>query len=625
MCGIAGYVDALNGVNSTILEKMNNIASYRGPDDEGYVLGGQCIAPLFLKGEDTVSSSETNAYSLLEDLEESEQYSIGFAHRRLSILDVSAAGHQPMVDEKTGCMVTYNGELYNYVEIRHELKLLGYTFTSESDTEVLLKSYLEWGYECVQHFNGMWSFAIWDPRTSVVFCSRDRLGAKPFHWWSDYRHIFCFGSELKQVCASGLFKRDLNITYLASNVVFGLSDYNDETLIKEVKALEPGCNLFFHVEEQKISKIVVNRYWDLDTAENFNLTEESCIHTVKEEIQRSCAWRMRSDVPVGIMLSGGLDSSCLVSMISSIVENDDSAYTLSTFSTSYKGDAEADEERFARLVNEAKHCDGHVLSPQPTTEDIGKRFSDLVWHTEGRCGITQLAGFMLAEQIRDLGYKVVINGQCGDETMLGYERYYAFLLKDQVKRRGLREGYNQFKLSAENSRLTLKGLLGFVVYFNFPFVRIARQVLRAKKFCSRNVLKGLNLSLLKQLMFPNSLGDLSYIELRKTQLTHIVRADDRTYMAASLESRIPFMDYQYVEKAVKMPAVYKIQKGWTKYLLRKAFEEDLPSEVIWRKNKMGFQGQRNKWLDMLPASFLKELFDNPRSKNVFDIGKIKKL
>lgn len=625
MCGIVGCVDLKTRVETSTLIQMNNIASYRGPDDEGYVLVDEnCNVGVFA-GSDTSKTSMNLCDGFITDKKANSMKAvIAFGHRRLSVLDVTSAGHQPFTDAIDGCVVTYNGEIYNYLEIREYLEKVGYVFRTNTDTEVLLNAYREWGFHCVDQFNGMWAFAIWDPKKRIIFCSRDRFGAKPFHWWSDYSERFCFGSELKQVASSNYFERHINMEYLASNIVFNLSDYDDQTLIEGVHVLEPGHNLIVEIRENKINKIEVNKYWDLNVKEIRSCTEEETIRKIKSEIYRSCRLRLRSDVPLAILLSGGLDSSCLTAVIADLAK-DNGNKPLITYSSSYRDDPNSDEAVYAELVNKTVDAKGHVLSLQPTKQNVDDLFSDLIWHTEGRCGITQLTSLMLARKISKDGFKVIVNGQCGDETMLGYERYYSYILKDIVKTSGIKEALKQFKLAKQNSRLSYGQLIATFFYFNFPVIRYKRQRIRAQKYCSQRLLSNLDKVKLLNLITCNDLNSLTYAELSKTQLPHIVRFDDRTYMAASVESRIPFMDYLYVEQSCKIPANLKVHNGWTKYLIRKAFEDKLPEEVIWRKNKMGFQGQPAKWLNLLSDSFINDLLQHPRSKNIFNIRKIKEI
>ena len=627
MCGIAGLIDLEEGVSCEVLAAMNNVAKYRGPDDEGYALisSSGTAQPFF--GSDTPASvrSAFPHTPLIGERGEGRDCRIGLAHRRLSIIDVSAAGHQPMIDRETGCALVFNGEIYNYPEVRCELEAAGVQFTTDSDTEVLLRSYLFWGQDCLIHLNGMWGFALWDPRARKLFCARDRLGAKPFHWWWDGAHRFAFGSEIKQLCQNPRIPRCLNRTYLAANVVYGVSDFDDQTPFRDIFQLEPGHNLTLVVNDtfSAIETVRVSSYWTptVRLCEEVSLGEWT--DRVRDEVSRSCAWRMRSDVPLAMLLSGGLDSSCLTAEVADQLKIAHPEGRLATFTTSYSGQKNCDEAYFAKLVNDAKGCEGHFLEPTFDEETIGDAFSDLVWHMEGRCSIVHLGAMRVAQAVRAAGYKVLLNGQCGDETMFGYERYYAFYLRDLLRRGRLGEALREFKLAAKNSKLTLKALAAQLAYFNMPSVRTTVRLNDARSYCREDLLEHLDRGSLEKMLFPRSLDDLLETELHRTQLTHIVRMDDRYSMAASVETRIPFMDYRYVELACSIPPDAKIHDGWTKYLIRNAFEGRLPDEVIWRKNKFGFPAPRDLWLSQIPDAFIKDLLDHAVTEPLFDIGALR--
>lgn len=626
MCGIAGFVDTKMRIGVGELVSMNNVAKYRGPDDEGYYLVERSSVGYECYGDDTVHSLRDAPYHSAKSLAASCQPVMGLAHRRLSILDVTAAGHQPMMDAASQCVLVFNGELYNYIEVRDQLIALGHEFSTHSDTEVLLRSYLEWGEHCVDHFNGMWGFCIWDEGKKRLFCSRDRLGAKPFHWWTDGHSAFCFGSELKQVAACSLVDRALNVSYVASNVIYGVSDYDHQTPLAHVEMLNAGHNLIVQMghDMQSIVSVRKERYWNL-SVESKPMSAEECVDRIRQEVSRSCSWRMRSDVPLGVLLSGGLDSSCLTAELADQLHSVDPDARLSTFTTSYEGYPDCDERVFAQAVNQAKNCIGHMVEPSFAAHDVGEKMSDLVWHLEGMCNPTNLGTLSLLEQVRDAGFKVLINGQCGDETMFGYERYYAYYLKDLVGAGRIVEAFCEGRRAVDNSRLTFKELAAMTGYYNMAFLRQSVRRRESERYCSGLMMQACDDRRMRELLFPGSLSGVTYNELTSTQLPHITRWDDRLYMAASLESRIPFMDYQFVEFACSIPPSLKIQGGWTKYLLRKAFDGRLPDSVIWRKNKMGFPAPREAWMKKLPESFALSLAKEARSAPLFDMGAVGEL
>ena len=597
MCGISGFLDMEAGVDTVVLRRMTDVIRHRGPDDEGYALIGRDAA-VFYGGADTLPQLS------LPPLEEEDPAGafLGLGHRRLSILDLSAAGHQPMSLPERDLILTYNGEIYNYLELRTQLESFGYRFRTNCDTEVLLYAYCQWGEECLNHFNGMWGFALWDGKEKKLFCARDRLGAKPFHYYHSGNKLL-LGSELKQLCQDVSIRRKFNRPYLAANLMYRLSDYNDETLIEGMRVLLPGHKLVVQVDPngKRIVSATVSPYWTLRVRYDYSNTLAQWEALVAEEFSRACRWRMRSDAPLGALLSGGLDSSCLVTELCGQISD---PAQLHTFTTSYPGDTSCDEWYFADLVNRACGCTGNQISPSPI--DIENLFETVVWHTEGVCGLPLLGVKALLDEVRARGYKVILNGQCGDELMLGYERYYAYYFASLLQGGRLGELLREFRLAGQHSRVNWRGQAAYTLYFNFPQVREWRQLRRAGRFVAEDLLEDRNRQELRALLYPRSLEQLQYNELTATQLPHIVRLDDRLYMSASIESRIPFMDYRFVELACQIPPAYKIRDGYTKYLMRRVFDGRMPPEVTWRTDKMGFGAPVGSWAEQFSREYLME-------------------
>lgn len=616
MCGISGYLDTKYGVDIRLLKQMTNVIRYRGPDDEGYALmtrGGT----VFCSGDDTMPSL---ALPRLETAEKNGAF-LGFGHRRLSILDLTEGGHQPMYLPERELTVTYNGELYNYLELRGELESLGHRFHTSSDTEVLLHAYCQWGEDCLSHFNGMWGFALWDGRENKLFCARDRLGAKPFHY-ARQGSRFLFGSELKQLCQDETQTRRFNRAYLAANLLYRVSDYGDQTLIDGINVLRPGHKLVLRLTEDRseISSMEVSRYWSLNVHYESAIREADWEAQVAEEFARACRWRLRSDAPVGALLSGGLDSSCMVTELCRQMADPSQ---LQTFTSSYPGHASCDEWDFADRVNRACGCTGNQIFPSPSK--IEQQFEEIVWHTEGICGLALLGGKMLMDEISRRGYKVILNGQCGDELMLGYERYYAFFFSDLLRHGKLNTLRKEFLLAGRHSRLSTADVAQYYAYFNFPLVRDSRQRYRAGRFVQNELLDCCDKTELHNLLYPKTLEQLQYTELTATQLPHIVRYDDRMYMSASIESRIPFMDYRFVELACRIPPAYKMKNGYTKYLMRKVFDSRMPKDVTWRTNKMGFDAPTNEWSLQFSKEYLLDKIHTAKTASYFDIDALEQM
>lgn len=617
MCGITGYLDTEAGVCVDVLKRMNDVIRHRGPDDEGYVLIGS-------SGQSAYSGPDTVPSLRLPPLELSDGTSafLGMGHRRLSILDLTESGHQPMCLSDRDLSIVYNGEIYNFIELRSELLSLGYEFRTSCDTEVLLAAYCEWGEDCLSHFNGMWGFALWDGRENKLFCARDRLGAKPLHYWHSGNR-FVFGSELKQLCQPGAIpSRRFDYSYLAANLIYHISDFNDQTLVDGVHSLQPGHKLVVHLSDDrsKILSVAVSPYWELSVNYDHSVSPEEWYRQVAEEFSRSCQWRLRSDAPLAALLSGGLDSSCMVTELCGHLPD---PAALQTFTTSYPGRADCDEWAFADMVNQSCGCQGHQIVPDPC-DGIEKRFENVIWHCEGFSGLSLLGPKYLLDHIHDLGYKVVLNGQCGDETMLGYERYYTFFFSELIKQRQIKKLWQEYQLAGRNSKLSLRTLTQMMAYFNLPVIRDTRQIRRAGRFVSQDVLARRNTEELHRLLYPKTMEQLQKIELTATQLTHIVRYDDRLYMSASVESRIPFMDYRFVELASRIPSTMKIKDGYTKHIMRVIFDSRLPKEVTWRTNKMGFGAPTDRWAAAFSRDYLMAQLDSAKTTPYFNIDFLKR-
>lgn len=620
MCGICGWLNLKRKLDSHIILKMNNIAKYRGPDDEGYISIAKGKRHS-LSGMDSCKLIEYDS-KIQEYVPEHNDDFLFLGHRRLSIIDLSPAGHQPMSDTSNCISITFNGEIYNYEELRAELKKKGHIFDTETDTEVILKSYVEWGEECVSHFNGMWGFAIWDEKNNKLFCSRDRLGAKPFYY-SISDDEFIFSSEIKQLCQNPNIKRVLNESIAVTQIMWGISDFSEDTLIKDIKMLPGGYNIVIQLDDkcQKIKEINKYQYWDIDVSRKDIVDDNSIFEVLEDAIHL----RTRSDAPIGVMLSGGLDSSCIVAEIAEYYDKQGKERKeLHTYTSCYENFKEGDEAKFAEIVN--KHCGVSQNLIFPDAQDTLKEYEEMIWHTEGSVGLGALGSYLLLQEIAQTGTKVLINGQGADETQFGYERYYAWYFKDILKSGRIIAMVSAFKDGKHNSRLSAKMLIQYYFYFSFFTIRKRYCLKRMKPYITDVVREEFNTnSKIKKYIKQSNMEELQYNEIRNTQLTHILRMDDRLYMSQSMESRVPFIDYRYVEKAVRVPEERKIQKGFTKYLLRKHYESKLPEDIIWRKNKMGWPSPKERWANKFDDQRIYQIFVTAKTRKFFDVDKLDKL
>lgn len=619
MCGICGWFNSNRKIEPDVLVNMNQIVKHRGPDDEGYVFcsAGECMPFI---GEDSVDLPYKNIKEM--DMEDSF---LALGHRRLSIIDLSKQGHQPMIAENDVACVTFNGEIYNYIEVRKDLESKGVNFKTNSDTEVLLKAYGFWGTDCVCHLNGMWGFAIWDRKRKRIFCSRDRLGAKPFYYYKD-KNNFIFSSEMKQLLENPAVPHIVNEELLITHIMWNITDFSEETLVKGIKILPGGHNLIVDIAEEEerveIEKVSIEKYWDIETDGE---KDEKKIEEAFRFHEDAVRIRTRSDVPIGILLSGGLDSSTIVAEAAehyrSIGQSPDK---INTYTSCYEGFEEGDEREFACKVN--SYCQTKQHFVYPDEQDTFSALKKMIWHLEGLAGFNVMGSFLTIREIQKTGIKVILNGQGADETMFGYERYYVWYLIDILKGQGIPAFLCELKKASENSRLSIRKLTEYIVYFNFLPVRKVRCKNRMKDYVTNYVLETFrkNKKIENFLRFPD-LASMQYNEIRGTQLTHILRWDDRLFMAFSIESRVPFIDYRYMEAAVQIPENMKIKDGYTKYLLRKHIKGKLPDEVVWRKNKMGWPSPRKRWIERLDTQKVESLFCDARSAKFFDLKNIQKL
>lgn len=367
----------------------------------------------------------------------------------------------------------------------------------------------------------------------------------------------------------------------------------------------------------------MKEYWDIKKEKMG--TESVDGSKIFDILENAIQIRTRSDVPIGVLLSGGLDSSCLVAEVSRVFrQQGKKADELNTYTSCYEEFKEGDEREFAEAVNE--HCGATQNFIYPNEKDTFSMMEKMIWHMEGNCGFSVLGSFMTLQKIAEKGAKVLINGQGSDETMFGYERYYAFYFKQLLKEGKLRKLVSEYKKASVNSNLTLVSLLQYVVYFNIPFVRKLHVKKRMEKYVSQELLQVFRGDKeVNKYLFCSSLNELQYNELRKTQLTHILRMDDRGYMAFSMESRVPYIDYRYIEEAVKICPEEKIENGYTKYLLRKFVEGKLPDSVVWRKNKMGWPSPKERWVSRFETERIEDLFNNARTSKYFNIAQLKEL
>jgi asparagine synthase (glutamine-hydrolysing) len=566
MCGISGIINRKNlPVEANEIKKMNDLVAHRGPDDEGFFFG--------------------------------DNFALG--HRRLSIIDLTSDAHQPMTYNNK-YTITYNGEIYNYIEIKGELINAGYVFHSKSDTEVILAAYDKWGYDCLSRFNGMWSFAIFDQEKKIFFCSRDRFGVKPFYY-TETEGKFIFGSEIKQMLEF-MPNRFVNKNVLIDYLLLGFEEHTNETFFENIHKLEQSHYMVYNLITHRYE---IKKYYEIAIDNKLKAFEGSdAVDTYRENLTSSIKLRLRSDVKVGTCLSGGLDSSSVASIAALNYSGDGKFLAIHAKSS----EQASDESRYAEVVSDCSNLDLHII--EPSEKDFHENIDEVIYAQEEPFGGPSVfMQYFVMKKSKELNCKVLLDGQGGDETLLGYERYYAAFLKEQ-------SFFAKIKLlfaSSKNSKLSVKQLIQFYIYFTNPKLRFLRLV-NKRSYINKHYLSYASKAiLLKSSKSYLNIMDLQNLEIMSLQLPHLLRYEDKNSMRNSVETRLPFIDFRAVETALSLNNKYKIKEGWTKYILRKALEKEkvLPYEIIWRKNKFGFEAPSRTWINSLDIQ-LAELINNSK-------------
>lgn len=616
MCGITGYINLKKKVDNKLFANMNNIIRHRGPDDEGYILINEDKI-VKASGNDTVNTLKEK-YENINNMP--NDYNIILGHRRLSILDLSEKGHQPMQDKTGNIQIIFNGEIYNYIEIREELEKKGYKFNTNCDTEVIISAYNEWGIDCVKHFNGMWAFALYDNEKSRIFCSRDRFGVKPFYYYFDEDKVI-FSSEIKQILEDKTINRIANDKVIFNYLFYGKDDYNEETFFESIYSLLPSYNMEINIDfSNKRFEIKKYKYYNLSRQKVEN-SRNININNFKKEFIRSVNYRLRSDIPVGSCLSGGMDSSSIVTMACKSLKEEHKNDLFETFTSCYDEDQNIDERYYSKkIVNQFK-CKENLVFPdkQNLLEDIEK----VIWHQDTPFPTLSIyAQWCVMRKASEEGVKVLLDGQGGDETLLGYERYVVFLLKTNLRKMQFVKFCKNYKLYKKSYKLTWARMIQYLIYFsNNPFLQFLTRYVKNKKMnCLNNEFFK---KYKKNKDYLENMNFKDWFELQKTEICNsnlvpLLRYEDRNSMAFSIETRLPFLDYQLVEEEMKIPLEQKIENGYTKNILREAMKNEMDDEVIFRKNKLGFAAPQKKWIDKIDEKYIQKYLSNMKTKKYFN-------
>jgi asparagine synthase (glutamine-hydrolysing) len=594
MCGICGEINFNKGVWIGSIQRMCKVLTHRGPDDEGMVL---------IKGNQNYEVKNSSEFTRDEN-----GYEVALGHRRLSIIDLSEAGHQPMCNEDGKIWVVFNGEIYNFQEIREKLVKKGHLFKSKSDTEVILHAYEEWGVECLCHFRGMFAFVIWDSRLQRLFMARDRLGKKPLVYFNK-NGIFAFASEIKALLQIPNIEWEVNDRAIHHYLTYQYVPSPD-TIFEGIKKLPPAHYLLY----DRNGNLKVERYWRLE----FNSIHQTYTDTqelrnrIKIELEESVKLRLISDVPLGAFLSGGVDSSLIVGIMAKMSRN-----PVKTFSIGFE-EKEFDELSYARVVSDHFATEHHEFIVKPDAIEI---LPKLVWHyNEPFADSSAIPTYYVANVTKDF-VKVVLTGDAGDENFAGYPRYLRskwvalFTKLPESLRRDFMPEFLRIFSSLHWKEKTLNRLADFIEklssnqarnyleqikYFNAK----EKEDIYSEQFSKK--LKNIDsvdylISKSEESETNDLIDQLLYVDINSYLPEDLLVKVDIATMANSLEARVPFLDHKFMELVAGIPSQLKLKGSESKFILKKTFKDLLP-DVIFNRKKMGFGIPLSRW-------FRKELKD----------------
>lgn len=566
MCGISGFIDKT--MDKISLEKtikdMTDIIKHRGPDGEGYYISNN----------------------------------IALGHRRLAIIDLNINANQPFKTENY--ILVFNGEIYNYVELKSQLK--DYSYLTNSDTEVILAAYDKWGKECVNHFKGMWAFILYDIKKNLLFCSRDRFGIKPFYYYENKKYI-AFASEIKQFTCLPDWKAIGNANRIQDFFMFGVLDHTEETMFKDVKQLLPACNLIYNLEDNTFE---IYEYYNLAKEVKKIEKVEDPYDKFKNLMEKSVKEHMISDVTIGSCLSGGLDSSTIVCLMNKILKDNNDERNIDTISSCFEN-KDYDEQEYIDEINRKVKAKEHKVFPK--VEELFEKLNEIIWYQDEPFGSTSIfAQWNVFRESKRNGIKVMLDGQGADEQLAGYNAFYLAYFNELF-----------FKMQFSNLESEINAVVDNYDYFTKQQIfdmTFKMQLCSLKEFLSERINKP------DRFMVPNfetyykyskesneskrNINALSLFQLYHSSLPHLLHCEDRNSMAFSIESRVPFLDHEVVENVISYDSCVKINNGITKWVLRESMKNILPEKVRMRKDKMGFVTPEVIWIRENKQTFRKD-------------------
>lgn len=569
MCGLFG------SVGFTPDQSRIDIVAHRGPDGRGWREFASPVGPVAL------------------------------GHRRLAIIDVSDAGLQPMGDASGRYQMVFNGEIYNYIELREEMRAKGEVFTSESDSEVLLRAYMLWGEAMLDRLRGMFAVIIWDDRDKRLFAARDRYGIKPLYLVQTPRGM-ALASEIKQLHGLPGLSGNMNIARVHDFLSSGISEHTSETMFEGITQLRGGECITLDTSKGTPLQAVIRR-WYPATAGELKLSEAEAAERFRELLSESVRLHLRSDVPVGSCLSGGLDSSAIVCLMSNMLGSREGGAKVNTVSACY-AEKSVDEKPFMDAVVAHAHTEPHFIFPK--AEDVFQRASDITWHQDEPFGSTSIfAQWCVFEEAKRAGIKVMLDGQGADEQLAGYHGGFPYYMADLVRRRQFAQ---LFRTMRERNLYHGTPMMEQIRHYLVPLLpqRMAGLLRRKHHAMVQHDWLGTDIlrekgntqssafQLASDLLGLPTVTDIRSLCLTLTygsNLAMLLHWEDRNSMAHSIEARVPFLDHPLVEFNLALGNDHKIVGGDTKRVLRKGMAHVLPESVRERRDKLGFATPEQIW------------------------------
>lgn len=580
MCGISGIISHSENIKEPLL-KAQLLQLHRGPDSQG------------------IHCSKIN------------QWNIGLGHQRLSILDLTDLASQPMFSPGNRSCIIYNGEIYNYLEIRKELEALGHKFKTTSDTEVLLTALEEWGIDkALSKFNGMWAFAWLDQVNRRLVLARDRLGIKPlyFSWVDDCLY---FASEIKSILSVANHKFQLNYQVIGEYLLQSLLETSGKTFFNGIEKVPSASYITIDLSGKSLS-LDVKYYWDLQAQlmeNNFSdvLSIEQIIEQIKALFFDSVRLRLRSDVPVGVLLSGGVDSSSIATAMQILLGKDANLNLLASVSE----DPRYDESPFIDIMGRHLNLPVHKVNLSFPPEQAINYVERVNWfNDEPIANFSNVAHYLLMSKAKEMGITVILSGQGADELLCGYKKFLGFYIQTLIYTR------NYYRAAKSLFSFWQNGTIISQFSFNEAKRYLPRFFRNNQLNIAGNALKDFNYQFVgiqpEQGLMMRQIQDLT-----KYSVPTLLHYEDRMSMAWSREIRVPFLDYRLVENIMSLPDEMKLNYGWTKWIFRKVMEPYLPREIVWRKDKQGFVNPQSEWLKYNLKEQVMEYF-NDRHSLIFE-------